>query len=76
MKDMLVENSELPSGKKASNDKWDMEIYENKAAGLWSLLSRNKNPASEYEESCILKSGYDTSYTQEKWYKKYFQQTP
>lgn len=64
---------QVPTGIKASNDQWDMEIYENAANGSWSLMgaSRTKETAS-WERCTLAKGGEARGYVDAPWYRKYF----
>ena len=60
----------IPTGIKASNDKWDMEIYANPTNGAWTLVGKSKT--SKTSDLCKLASGTSSPYTQEKWFTSYF----
>lgn len=58
-----------PTGITASNAKWDMEIYLDKAEGDWSLVAKDKSPDAPPRELCVIAKGMSTSpYSQQKWY--------
>ncbi|MNE46541.1 hypothetical protein D3C80_1408840 [compost metagenome] len=69
---------EQPTGITASNSKWDMELYANPTRGNWTLVGKSKEPTtSSIKKLCTLASGLsDNPYTQEVWFRKYFQDTP
>ena len=60
------------TGKRASNDRWDMEIYEDDA-GDWTLMGVNKRPKDKYEQACVLMSGSARRpYRSQAFYIKFF----
>ncbi len=62
----------MPSGIKASSDKWDMEIYTNAKTGRWKLMGISKDPKlAPADEICQLAWG-GTPYTQTSWYQQIF----
>ena len=61
-----------PTGIKASNNKWDMEIYANATGKSWTLVGKSKDPSAAQDELCKLASSIDKPYAQEKWYAAYF----
>lgn len=63
---------EVPTGLKASNDKWDMEIYANTQTGTWTLVGKSKDPAARSTQLCTLASSIDRPYNKEKWFVAYF----
>lgn len=64
-----------PSGIKAENDKWKMEIYANKETGDWVVLGRSKTADADQTKLCGLAVGQG-SYEQFKWYREYFAKKP
>lgn len=72
MVDTMKDESFLPSGIKASSDKWDMEIYTNAKTGRWRLMGKSKDPKiATADEMCYLAGG-SSPYTQTAWYQKIF----
>ena len=65
-------SGEEPTGIKASNSKWDMEIYANVKDRSWTLVGKSKDPSAPPNELCKLASSIDKPYAQEKWYAAYF----
>lgn len=66
---------ELPTGIKASSEKWRMEIYENADTGSWSLLGadRAKLKLADTLERCTLARGTERrGYLETGWYRAYF----
>ena len=64
---------ETPTGIKASNNTYNMEIYANKDTGSWKLMGINKNPATKFDHTCILQHGNSNfPYTSEKFYAVFF----
>lgn len=63
---------EEPTGIKASNAKWDMEIYLNKKDGSWTLLGKSKDGSVPSYKVCSLASSLDSPFDQQKWYTTYF----
>lgn len=62
-----------PTGHKASNSKWDMEIYSNAQTNGWTLVGKSKAPeAASSSKLCRLASGRQTPYEKEKWYAQDF----
>lgn len=59
---------ELPTGLKASTDKWDMEIYANAKTGTWTLVGKSKDPSARSTHLCRLASSIEKTYTKEKWF--------
>ncbi len=69
----LKDSSFLPTGIKASSDKWDMEIYTNSKTGRWRLMGISKDSkVAPRDEVCQLAWG-GTPYTETKWYQQNFQ---
>lgn len=61
---------QLPTGVTASNDKWEMELYENAESGSWTLIGKSTAtrvpPGGRY---CMLARGDRArSYVDTKWY--------
>lgn len=70
--DTLKDSSFLPTGIKASSDKWEMEIYTNSKTGRWRLMGVSKDPKiAPPDEVCQLAWG-GTPYTQTSWYQQNF----
>lgn len=61
----------VPTGEKASNKQWDMEIYANPKTGTWVLLGKSKDPKADSEELCYLAKG-SSPYRQTAWYQANF----
>lgn len=78
VKSLLVNIArQQPTGIKASNDKWDMEIYNNPETNSWTLVGKSKAPeAAHSSKLCRLASGLQTPYVQEKWYALDFAKQP
>lgn len=64
-----------PSGIKAENDKWKMEIYANKETGDWIVLGRSKTADIDQTKLCGLAVGQGP-YQQFKWYQEFFAKKP
>ncbi len=65
---------QLPTGIVASNDKWEMELYENAESGSWTLIGKSTAarppPGGKY---CLLAQGSEMrSYVGTKWYEAFF----
>jgi len=64
---------QLPTGITASNDKWEMELYENAESGSWTLIGKSTAtrapPGGRY---CSLAQGRARSYVDTKWYGAWF----
>ncbi len=70
---LLTIAGQEPTGIKASNDKWDMEIYQNKARGDWTLVGQSKDPEVPAFMGCMLSKGLSNNpYTSQKWYAENF----
>lgn len=69
---------EQPTGIKASNSKWDMELYANPTDRNWTLVGKSREPTtSSIKRLCQLARGLPSRpYMQEVWYRKYFHGTP
>ncbi len=74
VKNLLVNIArQTPTGLTASNDKWDMEIYNNPETNSWTLVGKSKAPeAAHSSKLCRLASGLQTPYAKEKWYAQDF----
>lgn len=70
IQEVLRMRDSVSTGQTASNNKWNLELYQNKK-GEWSLLGLKKKPESKYEEACILAVGA-RDYKVKKWYGIYF----
>lgn len=68
-------SSQTPSGIKASNDKWDMEIYSNPEENTWTLVGKSRAPGAKNKvQLCyIAQDAANEPYTEQKWYKLYFE---
>ncbi|WP_137137928.1 hypothetical protein [Pseudomonas asiatica] len=76
-KSLEVFLDEVPTGLRAANGEWDMEILADPADGSWTLVGKSRDPEAKSYQLCHLARGLsDTPYTQEVWYRKYFQGTP
>jgi len=65
-------DKQQPTGLKASNAKWDMEMYQD-ADGRWSLVGINKSPKDKYEQARVLMSGpAKRPYASQPFYAKFF----
>lgn len=64
-----------PSGIKAENDKWKMEIYTNKETRDWIVLGRSKTTDIDQTKLCGLAVGQGP-YEQFKWYQEFFVKEP
>lgn len=66
--------SEDPTGIKAENDKWEMEIYTGQKYNSWTLVGKSKSPDSNPRKLCKLAGGITPDYPYQEliWYKKYF----
>lgn len=65
---------QLPTGITASNDKWEMEVYENAESGSWTLIGKSTGtevpPGGRY---CMLAQGDRArGYRDSKWYAALF----
>ena len=69
----LKDDSIVPTGLKASSEKWDMEIYSNGKSGEWVLVGKSKAPLAKGKnpELCQLAWG-KAPYTQTSWYQQNF----
>ena len=65
-------SGKVPTGLKASNSKWDMEIYANAQDKSWTLVGKSKDPSATQGELCKLASSIDKPYDKEKWFAAYF----
>ncbi|MCY1376574.1 hypothetical protein D9M69_640750 [compost metagenome] len=75
-KSLEIQLGEVPTGIKASNAKWDMELYANPQDGSWTLVGKDKTPEGNVNKSCRLASGAGNQpYTQQKWYGLYFEKS-
>lgn len=73
IKTLAVFSKETPTGIKASNNKWDMEIYTNTETGTWTLVGKSKDPGAKKFQLCHIALGVSSQpYTQQKWYDLYF----
>ncbi|WP_042955277.1 hypothetical protein [Pseudomonas sp. G5(2012)] len=65
---------EEPTGIKAENDKWELEIYTDPKHNTWTLVGKGKSPDSNPRKLCHLAKGItsDNPYQEAIWYKKYF----
>lgn len=73
IKTLAVFSKETTTGIKASNDKWDMEIYTNAQKGTWTLVGKSKDPSTKKFQLCHIAQGTSNqAYTQQKWYQLYF----
>jgi len=62
-------SKQAPTGIKASNDKWEMEIYSNAETQSWTLVGKSKAPDASPNKLCRLAGGPGTNpYASEKWY--------
>jgi len=59
---------QTPTGIKASNDKWEMEIYNNPETNSWTLVGKSKAPDASANKLCRLASAQQSPYAIEKWY--------
>ncbi|WP_236181483.1 hypothetical protein [Pseudomonas sputi] len=51
-----------------------MEIYANTQSGTWALVGKSKKPDAKKFQLCYIAQGLpNTPFTQEVWYRKYFQ---
>ena len=73
-KSLEVFLKELPTGIKASTDKWDMEIYADSKGGSWTLVGKSKDPGARSTHVCKLARSIDVPYANEKWFRTYFKQ--
>lgn len=73
LRGMTIFLQEESTGLKASNDKWDMEIYADKDNQSWSLVGKSKAPGTASYHLCKIANGVRTPYTEQPWFKKYFQ---
>ncbi len=64
-----------PSGIRADNDKWMMEIYANNETRDWIVLGRSKNIDFDQTKLCGLAVGQGP-YEQFKWYQEFFAKKP
>lgn len=72
MADMLKDGLILPTGRKASNAQWDMEIYSKQSSGQWVLLGKSRDPkVAASDELCQLAFGKG-AYTGTNWYRTNF----
>ncbi len=71
-----VMSGQSPTGIKASNDKWDMEIYSNTQNNTWTLVGKSKDPSAKKFQLCYIAQGTsDQPYAQQAWYQAYFGKT-
>ena len=64
---------QLPTGIKASSEKWRMEIYENAETGSWSLLGADRARMADTRQRCTLARGTERrGYLGTRWYQAYF----
>lgn len=62
-------SKQASTGLKASNDKWEMEIYSNTETKSWTLVGKSKAPDASTNKLCRLAGGPGTNpYSSEKWY--------
>lgn len=62
---VLDEDQVTATGRKASNDKWDIELYTNSKTGYWYLIGKEKaKPDSKLV--CVLAHG-DEPIAKQKW---------
>jgi hypothetical protein len=62
-----------PSGITASNSKWDMEIYLDKAEGDWTLVGKSKAPDASPRKLCMVAAGLSNDPFEKKpWFKEDF----
>lgn len=68
----IWKDKQKSTGKRASSDKWDMEIYEDDE-GRWTLMGVAKKPKDKYEQACVLMSGPATRpYRSQVFHLKFF----
>lgn len=69
-----VLSGQTPSGIKASNDKWDMEIYSNPQKNTWTLVGKSRAPGAKNKfQLCYLaQDAANEPYAGQKWYELYF----
>lgn len=74
MLDTLKDYSYFPTGVKGSNDKFDMEIYENPNTGRWKLIGISKDDKiARKGDVCQLTWGArENAYTNTSWFKENF----
>jgi len=72
IKSLSIMLEQEPTGIKASNDKWDMEVYVSQT-GNWALVGKSKDPNANSRHLCQLAKGQSTTpYVQQVWYQSYF----
>jgi len=66
-------SGETPTGIKAQNEKWDMEIYADPADGSWTLVGKSRDPKANSSFLCKIANGMSPApYAQQVWYRNYF----
>lgn len=70
---IMERGKEVSTGLRSSNKDWDLEIYQNRETGSWSLIGKNKKPKSVFDQACVLNTGSGkTPYQEELFYAKFF----
>lgn len=67
----------IPTGIKASSQKWDMEIFEQTKDArvyLWSLVAKSKDGSVPAFKSCELDLGFRGEYRTRPWFPIYFKE--
>ncbi|MCP5272039.1 MAG: sel1 repeat family protein [Burkholderiaceae bacterium] len=62
-----------PTGGKATNSRWELEIYANAKSGSWTVLGRSSDKTYPAYVECVLAKGTG-DYRAEVWYKHHFAQ--
>ena len=71
-KSLAIMLEEVATGIKASNEKWDMEIYANAKTGTWTLIGKSRDPTARSTQLCTLASSIARPYNNEVWFVTHF----
>jgi len=71
-KPLAIMFEEVATGIKASNEKWDMEIYANAKTGTWTLIGKSRDPTARSTQLCKLASSIARPYNNEVWFVTHF----
>jgi hypothetical protein len=63
----------MPTGVKASSDRWEMEIFQNPETLSWTLVGKSLAPEDAHSSKlCRIAGAIGTMYSGEKWCQLYF----
>lgn len=79
VKSMQEEDNDTPTGLRASNRDWKLEIYADSADGSWTVVGESLKDAGKSGKICRLNAnfmGFPNEIHKEKFYQQYFASVP